>query len=28
LSEVKRQSPANLELEELCMDAQPKQIVA
>ncbi len=28
LGEVKRQSPANLELEELCMDAQPKQIVA
>jgi membrane protein len=24
LCEVKRQSPANLELEQLCMDAQPK----
>lgn len=28
LGEVKRQSPANLELEELCTEAQPKQIVA
>jgi len=28
LHEVKQQSPANLELEELCMDARPKQIVA
>ena len=28
LREVNRQSPANLELEELCMDAEPKQIVA
>jgi hypothetical protein len=28
LREVKRQSLANLDLEELCMDVQPKQIVA
>jgi membrane protein len=28
LRELKQQSPANLELEELCMDAQPKQIAA
>ncbi len=28
LCEVERQSPANLELEKLCMDAQPKPIVA